>query len=94
VPWYASRGRNQTGGKVSWKPEIDELDRRRKLAQEMGGPEKVARLARLASPFRSAESFIIEEIIDPRETRSLLCEFAALAAPLRETGRSAHGYRP
>ena len=28
---------------MSWKPEIEELKRRRALAQEMGGPEKVER---------------------------------------------------
>jgi len=33
-------------------------------------------------------------VIDPRDTRSLLCEFANLAAPLRETGRSNFGVRP
>lgn len=38
-----------------------------------------ARLARVTSPFRTAEQFLIEDIIDPRETRPLLCEFAALA---------------
>lgn len=32
-----------------------------------------------ASPFRTAESFAVEEIIDPRETRPVLCEFIALA---------------
>jgi acetyl-CoA carboxylase carboxyltransferase component len=52
------------------------------------------RLNKLRSPFRSAETFWIEEIIDPRDTRRLLCEFAALAAPLREPGPSAHGMRP
>lgn len=52
------------------------------------------RLQKLRSPFRSAETFWIEEIIDPRATRPLLCEFAALAAPLRETGPSAHRMRP
>ena len=44
------------------------------------------RLTQLQSPFRSAEAFWIEEMIDPRDTRRLLCEFANLAAPLRETG--------
>ncbi|MGY4375330.1 acetyl-CoA carboxylase carboxyltransferase component [Bradyrhizobium sp. i1.3.6] len=34
------------------------------------------RLNKLRSPFRSAEKFWVEEIIDPRKTRSLLCEFA------------------
>ncbi|MFN3516289.1 MAG: acyl-CoA carboxylase subunit beta [Novosphingobium sp.] len=37
------------------------------------------RLGRLRSPFRTAERFGIEDIIDPRETRPLLCEFADLA---------------
>jgi acetyl-CoA carboxylase carboxyltransferase component len=53
-----------------------------------------SRLEKLRSPFRSAEAFWIEEIIDPRETRPLLCEFANLAAPLRTPGPSAHGMRP
>ncbi len=44
------------------------------------------RLNRLRSPFRSAEKFWVEEIIDPRKTRSLLCEFARLAEPLRKPG--------
>lgn len=37
------------------------------------------RLNRLRSPFRTAEKFGIEDIIDPRDTRPLLCEFAELA---------------
>jgi acetyl-CoA carboxylase carboxyltransferase component len=44
------------------------------------------RLNKLRSPFRSAETFWVEEIIDPRKTRSLLCEFARLAEPLRKAG--------
>ena len=32
-------------------------------------------LRALASPFRTAEAFGVEEIIDPRETRPLLCRF-------------------
>lgn len=38
-----------------------------------------ARLAGLASPFRTAERFLIEDIIDPRDTRALVCEFAGTA---------------
>ncbi|WP_428407819.1 acyl-CoA carboxylase subunit beta [Hyphococcus sp.] len=38
-----------------------------------------ARLSRVTSPFRTAEHFLVEDIIDPRETRPLLCEFAELA---------------
>lgn len=44
------------------------------------------RLNKLRSPFRSAEKFWVEEIIDPRKTRSLLCEFARLVEPLRKAG--------
>ena len=40
------------------------------------------------SPFRTAEAFWIEEIIDPRDTRRLAVEFAGLAEKLREPGRS------
>jgi acetyl-CoA carboxylase carboxyltransferase component len=52
------------------------------------------RLNKLRSPFRSAETFWIEEIVDPRNTRPLLCEFANIAAPLRESGPRSFGMRP
>jgi acetyl-CoA carboxylase carboxyltransferase component len=52
------------------------------------------RLEQMRSPFRSAEAFIIEEIIDPRDTRPLLCEFANMAAPLRTPGQSHFTMRP
>lgn len=52
------------------------------------------RLNRVRSPFRTAEAFLIEEIIDPRDTRPLLCEFANLAAPLRRAGESLVHMRP
>ncbi len=38
-----------------------------------------ARLEKVTSPFRSAEAFLVEDIIDPRDTRPFLCEFAELA---------------
>ena len=53
-----------------------------------------ARLNALRSPFRSAEKFWVEEIIDPRRTRSLLCDFARLAEPVRTAGRASFGMRP
>jgi acetyl-CoA carboxylase carboxyltransferase component len=52
------------------------------------------RLQLMRSPFRSAEAFLIEEIIDPRDTRPLLCEFANMAAPLRTPGQSMFTMRP
>ena len=53
-----------------------------------------ARLNALRSPFRSAEKFWVEEIIDPRRTRSLLCDFARLAEPVRTAGRASFVMRP
>jgi acetyl-CoA carboxylase carboxyltransferase component len=52
------------------------------------------RLNQVRSPFRTAEAFMVEEIIDPRDTRRLLCEFARLAAPLRKAGPVATPMRP
>jgi acetyl-CoA carboxylase carboxyltransferase component len=52
------------------------------------------RLNRLRSPFRSAETFWVEEIIDPRDTRKLLCEFVHLAEPLLTPGRASFTMRP
>jgi hypothetical protein len=37
---------------------------------------------------------MVEEIVDPRDTRPLLCEFASLAAPLRQPGPITTGMRP
>lgn len=53
-----------------------------------------ARLNRARSPLRTAERFGIEEIIDPRDTRARLCEFAALAQRGLRPGRRSFGYRP
>ena len=52
------------------------------------------RLNRYRSPFRSAEPFEIEEVIDPRETRPLLCQWANLVAPTRQPGPVTLTYRP
>ncbi|HEX6778785.1 MAG TPA: carboxyl transferase domain-containing protein [Ktedonobacterales bacterium] len=55
-----------------------------------------ARLDAVRSPFRTAERFGIEEIIDPRETRPLLCEWVhdAYALLPQQLGRPSHGIRP
>ena len=52
------------------------------------------RLNKLRSPFRTAETFWVEDIIDPRETRKLLCDFVKLAWPVLTPGRSPGGMRP
>lgn len=53
-----------------------------------------ARLDAVRSPLRTAEAFLVEEIIDPRETRGMLCEFANLVAPLRNPMPSTLRFRP
>jgi len=52
------------------------------------------RLNALRSPFRSAEKFWVEEIIDPRKTRSILCDFARLAQGALTPGRVSFSMRP
>jgi propionyl-CoA carboxylase beta chain len=53
-----------------------------------------ARLERLRSPFRSAERFYVEEIVQPAETRRWLCEFAQLATRGPDTAPRGFHYRP
>ena len=77
------------GIEAAYRADIDAAeDRAGKMA------EIEERLNKLRSPFRSAETFWIEEIIDPRDTRSILCEFVELAAPVRGSGPSRHWMRP
>jgi acetyl-CoA carboxylase carboxyltransferase component len=56
------------------------------------------RLNAVRSPFRTAERFGVEEIIDPRDTRRLLCDWAERAHELvtQELGQGpkARGIRP
>ncbi|MBL8347696.1 MAG: propionyl-CoA carboxylase [Rubrivivax sp.] len=44
-----------------------------------------AQLRASASPFRTAEAFGVEEIIDPRETRAVLCRFIEVARGRAQT---------
>lgn len=56
-----------------------------------------AELRAIASPFRTAEAFGVEEIIDPRETRPYLCRFIdAAQGRLRTTlgPKAKYGVRP
>lgn len=77
------------GLEVAYKAEIaaapDPEAARARIEQRVRG---------LTSPFRSAEAFVIEDIVDPAETRARLVEFVNLAAPLREAGPVRFGYRP
>jgi acetyl-CoA carboxylase carboxyltransferase component len=77
------------GIEAAYRAELDAAPDREKRRAEIE-----ERLNRYRSPFRTAETFLIEEIIDPRDTRPLLCEFANLAAKLREPGPVATPMRP
>jgi acetyl-CoA carboxylase carboxyltransferase component len=58
------------GVKAAYRREIE-------AAADPAAREKEieAELRQLASPFRTAEAFAIEDLIDPRETRPYLCQF-------------------
>ena len=69
--------------RAAYRADLDAADdRQAKLA------EIETRLNALRSPFRSAEKFWVEEIIDPRKTRSVLVDFVHLAEPLRTPGKA------
>ena len=77
------------GIEAAYKAELEAAEDREATLRDIG-----ERLERARSPFRTAETYWVEEIIDPRDTRALLCEFANLAAPLREPGPTRFTYRP
>jgi acetyl-CoA carboxylase carboxyltransferase component len=77
------------GIEAAYRADLDAAPDREKLRGEIE-----ERLNRYRSPFRTAETFNVEEIIDPRDTRPLLCEFANLAAKLRTPGPVATPMRP
>ncbi|MGE5525268.1 MAG: acyl-CoA carboxylase subunit beta [Rhodospirillaceae bacterium] len=52
------------------------------------------RLQRLRSPFRTAEAFNFDEIIDPRDTRRLLCRIANTVSGSITPGPPSYGHRP
>ena len=60
--------------------------------------EIAARLEAVTSPFRTAERFSVEEIIDPRDTRPILCDWAERAHELvrheLHQGPKTRGIRP
>ena len=68
--------------------ESDDSEAKRKEIEES--------LETLASPFRTAEAFNIEEIMDPRDTRPMVCEFIDTAQAVLETqlGPSPTPYMP
>lgn len=71
----------------------------RKELAEAKDPEKLLgqlykKFDAIRSPFRTAESFFAEEIIDPRDTRPLLVDFVHHAWRILEPGSTTFGPRP
>ena len=77
------------GVAAAYRSELEASDDPKALIAEI-----TERLNAVRSPFRTAEAYLVEEIIDPADTRPLLCEFANLAAPLRTAGPAGFPYRP
>lgn len=77
------------GIEVAYKAELAEVDNYDEHLAKIKD-----RLNRLRSPFRSAEFFEIEEIIDPRHTRKYLTRWAKLARAASRAEPPQFWYRP
>jgi len=79
------------GVQAAYRRQIEAAEDPRALREEI---EK--RLSKVTSPFRTAEMFGVEEIIDPRDTRPLLCQWIETAYRLlpSELGPKKRGMRP
>ncbi len=77
------------GIEVAYKQDLADSDDPEALLDDIRD-----RLNRVRSPHRSAEFFEVEEIIDPRDTRPLLAEWAGPVQRSITTGPSTFAYRP
>lgn len=77
------------GLEVAYKAELADADDPEALKAEI-----TERLNRVRSPHRSAEFYEIEQIIDPRDTRPILCDWVRLARRTLSPGATHWGFRP
>src|SRR5580700_960999 len=80
------------GIEAAYRADLEQADDPAALLTEIRG-----KLDAVRNPMRTAERFGVEEIIDPRESRPLLCDWVKDAyAVLRGTspGRPSFGFRP
>lgn len=79
------------GIQAAYRRELEASDDPKALYEEL-----LSKMENVRSPFRTAEAFGVEEIIDPRDTRSLLCEWVRDAYKLlpQQLGPSGHNMRP
>ena len=74
---------------VAYKQDLADSDDPEALLEDI-----TERLNRVRSPHRSAEFFEIQEIIDPRDTRPVLCEWVNLVQRSIPVGQASFTYRP
>ncbi len=77
------------GLEVAYKAELAASDDPDALREEIA-----ERLNRYRNPHRSAEFYEIEQIIDPRDTRPMLCDWVRLARRTQVPGPATVGFRP
>ena len=79
------------GAMAAYRREIESAPNPQEKREEI---EK--RLQAIASPFRTAEAFNIEDIIDPRDSRPLLCDFvdSAQGILMNQLGPSSMPFLP
>jgi acetyl-CoA carboxylase carboxyltransferase component len=76
------------GLEAAYRADLEASDNPKALLKDIQ-----KRLNDVRSPFRTAEKFGIEDIIDPRDTRPMLCEFVEAAYRVLEVGPVAKGWR-
>lgn len=77
------------GLEVAYKADLAASDDPEGLKQRIA-----ERLNKVRSPNRSAEFYEIEQIIDPRDTRPMLCDWVRLARRTLTTDTPSWGFRP
>jgi len=80
------------GVRAAYRGEIEKASDPAKREKEIE-----EELRQLASPFRTAEAFAVEDLIDPRETRPYLCKFVEASKPRMATQlgpKAKYGVRP
>ena len=77
------------GIEAAYKSDIANSKNPKKLIQDINN-----RLQSASSPFKTAEKYLIEDIIDPRDTRKKVCQWIELAYKSLKTGPSHFGLRP
>ena len=79
------------GIEAAYRRDLEAAPDPAKLREEL-----VRRHEQKMSPFRSAEAFDVEEIVDPRDTRRILCRWVedAYGAEVGRAGPKQRGLRP